>query len=124
MNWLGQAGRLLSAISAVDIALWDLAGKRAGLPVYDLLGGAYRSAQLYANYWFLAANGSPADYARSGGLAARGFTACKFDPFAHINYNYGSDLSTNLSLTEDRKRLAIERLNAVVSAIGANFPIA
>ena len=27
MNWLGQAGPLLSAISAVDIALWDIAGK-------------------------------------------------------------------------------------------------
>jgi galactonate dehydratase len=41
-NWLGQGGPVLSAISAIDIALWDIAGKRAGLPVYDLLGGAYR----------------------------------------------------------------------------------
>jgi galactonate dehydratase len=126
MNWLGQAGPLLSAISAVDIALWDLAGKCAGLPVYKLLGGAYRSAiQLYANYWFLAGDGSSADYARQAEtMAARGFTACKFDPFAHVNYNYGSDLSTNLGLTEDQKRLALERLSAVASALGPNFPIA
>lgn len=42
MHWLGQAGPLLSAISAIDIALWDIKGKALGAPVYDLLGGLYR----------------------------------------------------------------------------------
>ena len=32
----------MSAISGIDIALWDLAGKAAGLPIYELLGGACR----------------------------------------------------------------------------------
>lgn len=31
MNWLGQAGPLLSAISAIDIALWDIKGKALDL---------------------------------------------------------------------------------------------
>ena len=31
-----------AAVSAVDIALWDLKGKRLGVPVYDLLGGLTR----------------------------------------------------------------------------------
>jgi D-galactarolactone cycloisomerase len=39
----GQKGTYVEAISALDIALWDLAGKAAGLPVAKLLGGAFRS---------------------------------------------------------------------------------
>jgi galactonate dehydratase len=126
MNWLGQAGPLLSAISAIDIALWDIKGKRAGMPVYQLLGGPYRTEiQLYANYWFLHGDGSPDSYAaQAQAMAAHGFTACKFDPFQHVNYLYGSDLSTNLSLTEDQKRLALDRLLAVQQALGPDFPIA
>ncbi len=126
MNWIGQAGPLMSAISAVDIALWDIAGKRAGLPVYELLGGAYRKRiQLYANYWFLEGSGTPDEYARQArAMAAQGFTACKFDPFAHVNYRYGEDLSENLSLSEEQMRTAIDRLVAVQQALGSDFPIA
>jgi D-galactarolactone cycloisomerase len=51
-NWSrdqGQKGLTISAISAIDIALWDLKGKILGQPVYRLLGGAYRNrARTYA----------------------------------------------------------------------------
>jgi L-alanine-DL-glutamate epimerase-like enolase superfamily enzyme len=36
----GRGGVALHVISAIDMALWDIAGKAAGRPVYDLLGGA------------------------------------------------------------------------------------
>jgi galactonate dehydratase len=126
MNYLGRGGPLLSAISAIDIALWDIVGKRAGMPVYDLLGGAYRKKiQLYANYWFLQGDGTPADYARQArDMAAQGFTACKFDPFAHTSYRYGDDLSDNGSLTEDQKQMALDRLAAVSDALGPKVAIA
>ena len=39
----GQKGMPLQSLSGVDIALWDIAGKVAGLPVHKLIGGAYRS---------------------------------------------------------------------------------
>lgn len=126
MHWLGQAGPLMSAISAIDIALWDIAGKRAGLPVYELLGGAYRKRiELYANYWFVEGDGTPDDYRRqAGAVVARGFTACKLDPFQHTGYKYGEHLSANLSLTEAQKRTALDRLRAVASETGKDFPIA
>jgi D-galactarolactone cycloisomerase len=38
----GRNGPVVYAHSAIDIALWDIAGKRAGLPISDLLGGARR----------------------------------------------------------------------------------
>lgn len=51
-NWTrdqGQKGLTISAISAVDIALWDIKGRALGLPVHKLLGGAYRTrAKAYA----------------------------------------------------------------------------
>lgn len=37
----GQA--LAIAISGIEIALWDIIGKALGVPVYKLLGGAYRT---------------------------------------------------------------------------------
>jgi len=38
----GRKGAVIAAISAIDIALWDLAGKHYGVPVHRLLGGAFR----------------------------------------------------------------------------------
>ena len=126
MHWLGQAGPLLSAISAIDIALWDIKGKALGAPIYELLGGAYRQKiQLYANYWFIDGGHNAEDYIRQAKeVAAQGFTALKFDPFAHVHYWYGDNLSDNNSLTEAQKRLAVDLVAAVAEAVGPEVAIA
>jgi L-rhamnonate dehydratase len=40
--YVGRRGIALHALSGIDIALWDIAGKAAGKPVHELLGGAKR----------------------------------------------------------------------------------
>lgn len=125
-HWLGQAGPLLSAISAVDIALWDIQGKALGVPVYQLLGGKYREKlQLYANYWFTGGNHEASDYARQAeSVAQKGFQALKFDPFAHVNYLYGEDLAPDLSLSEAQKQRALAVSKAVQDAVGKDIQVA
>jgi galactonate dehydratase len=71
-----------SAVSGIEQALWDIAGKRLGAPVHALLGGPVRDRiRVYANGWYGGAK-TPAGYAeRARETVGRGFTALKFDPF-------------------------------------------
>src|SRR5918995_3713992 len=49
----GRKGSVVAAISAVDMALWDIAGQFHGVPVYTLLGGAFRTrVQPYATGFY------------------------------------------------------------------------
>jgi L-alanine-DL-glutamate epimerase-like enolase superfamily enzyme len=41
---LGPEGALTGALAALDIAMWDLKGKLTGLPIYKLIGGAWKTA--------------------------------------------------------------------------------
>ncbi len=72
---LGRRGHLIAALSGIDMALWDLLGKRLDVPVMTLLGGPVRSAMpAYAS-------GGWADIHTIGeqvaGYAAKGFTGVK-----------------------------------------------
>src|SRR5262249_43331841 len=49
----GRKGAVMAAISAIDIGLWDIAGKALRVPVYQLLGGAFRKrVQAYATGFY------------------------------------------------------------------------
>ena len=72
----GRNGPVVYAHSAIDIALWDIAGKRAGLPLCDLFGGARRKhVRAYAS---LMRYGAPGTIARiCAAMVERGFTHIK-----------------------------------------------
>src|SRR5436305_13687941 len=64
---------LTSAISGIDQALWDIKGKRLGVPIYDLLGGPTRGrVRVYAH---------AGTVERIKQRKAEGFTAFKTGPF-------------------------------------------
>ncbi len=72
---------LLSAWSAIEIALWDILGKKTNEPVCNLIGGRSRErVRVYANGW-LRPGDVEANIARALELKESGFTAAKFDPF-------------------------------------------
>ena len=67
------------ALSAVDVAVWDLAGKATGLPVRRLLGGYRESIPAYASSAFL---DEPAEYLDDAQMAVKaGVLAYKIHPF-------------------------------------------
>jgi L-rhamnonate dehydratase len=75
--FFGRGGAAQQAISGIDMALWDIAGKVMGQPVYRLLGGGFRtSLRAYASILFQSTPEATAELARS--LVDQGFSAVKF----------------------------------------------
>src|SRR5229473_3361484 len=74
----GRRGVVMQAISGIDIALWDIAGKIARLPVYKLLGACRDRVEAYASGGFYQEGKSAADLAgEAEAYRARGFKGMK-----------------------------------------------
>jgi galactonate dehydratase len=104
-----------SALSGLEQALWDIAGKACGQPVYNLLGGPCRDrVRVYANGWSDGAV-TPDEHARAAArVLERGFTAMKFDPFTN-------PWRSHIGRAEED--LAVARVRAVRDAVGPNVEI-
>src|SRR5579859_6226989 len=77
-RWRGGAV-LMTALAALDIALWDIEGKRLGVPVHRLLGGPYRDAvRCYASHWLPGVTDRAGAVESAREARRRGFSAFKF----------------------------------------------
>ena len=101
----------LSALSAIDQALWDILGKSLNVPIYTLLGGAvHDKIRTYANINRATTDRTPAGFAENATKAvAQGFDAVKLAPFDHMN--------RNIDNAKDAQQ-GIDCLEAVRKAIG------
>jgi len=108
---IGRRGIVLAVMSAIDIALWDILGKKANLPVYKLLGGAKNSIAAYASAgYYQEGKGLEELYAEMEGYKHQGFKAVKMKVG-------GESLETDI----DRVRTAREALGANIKlAVDAN----
>ncbi|GAB3532950.1 enolase C-terminal domain-like protein [Photobacterium alginatilyticum] len=76
-NYMGRRGAGIHAISAIDIALWDIAGQFYGVPVHTLLGGKYRD-QIRAYGTFIPDSKPENNREIALNLVRQGFTSIKF----------------------------------------------
>ena len=117
-QWLYRSSHFMGsvvqgALSAIDIALWDIKGKRLGVPIYDLMGGKTRDKVRC----YMHVGGNTKDDLVASAVAAvkDGFTAVRFTPFA-------PDYYLHKSYTEWADE-AVNRVGAVKEAVGGEVDI-
>jgi D-galactarolactone cycloisomerase len=95
----GRKGSVMAAISAVDIALWDIAGKAYGVPIYQLLGGAFRQrVQAYATGFYRVSG--PGEAARLGEEALAHWEA----GFAAMKVKLGFGIADDIAVMHEVQR--------------------
>jgi galactonate dehydratase len=116
----GPSSLHISALGAIEVALWDIVGKALQVPVYNLLGGKCRDrvpAYLHAQTWGGAVEPGPevyVDLARA--RIAEGFSRIKFDPFWFAGSN-------DVNISRDELRRVVRIVAAVRKAVGDDIDI-
>jgi galactonate dehydratase len=111
----GRPGEVTqSALSAFDVACWDLIGQQLGVPIWRLLGGSFRErVPAYANGWYQTEREPAAIADRARAVVERGYRALKLDPFGAAN--------AELPSAELRRSVAV--VTAVREAVGPDVAI-
>jgi len=103
-----------AALSAFEIASWDLIGKDLGTPVYNLLGGQFNDKiKAYSNGWYSDCV-KPEDFVNKAKvLVNKGYKAFKFDPFGN-NYD---------KISNEGLRNAVDIVSSMRSSLGEDVDL-
>ena len=104
----------MTALSAIEIALWDVSARALGVPIHRMIGGQTRDrVRAYANGWFSGAR-TPEEYADAAvRTVAAGFRGLKWDPFEAFD----------LTITTAELDRSLAQLAAVRSAVGRDVEL-
>ena len=114
-------GAVMSAISGIESALWDITGQAAGVPIWQLLGGKFRDKIRIYNDCHAGDTETPEAYAaKAREVEARGFTAIKFDidPLPSRRDRY------NRCISNDDIAHYVEVVTAVRESLDSNTDLA
>ena len=119
-----QSGMYVAVLSAIEAALWDLAGKALGLPVYQLLGGKFRDRiRVYMDTALYQTKlPKPEEFAASAREAvSMGFNAVKFDLDQYNDPNKYDMYNWTASPAELQRM--VDQMTAAREAVGPNIDI-
>src|SRR5262245_33457999 len=141
VNFFGFAGAETRAISAIDVALWDIVGQHTGQPIYNLLGG--RNRDRIPVYNTCVSHGKYQDYhtwreGRTGELAAdllqNGVKAMKIWPFDQFGASLGGPIGSRAGveavgpvthfLSKDDMKKGLSYVEDIRNTVGDKMEIA
>jgi galactonate dehydratase len=116
----GPSSLHISAMGAIEFAMWDIVGKALNTPVYNLLGGKCRDsvrAYLHAQIWGGEVEPGPEVYVElAQERVAEGFSTIKFDPFWFA-------VPSDRNISRDELRRVVKIVGAVRKAVGDSVDV-
>jgi galactonate dehydratase len=127
----GFAGALITALTGIELALWDLKGKALGVPIYELMGGKFRDKiRVYADCQVEPGMNFDEIKRVVDEVLERGFTALKIDLDIHAYGHAGSEVAGftkdkfNYTALQWEHERMVELAEMVTTAAGRDVAVA